>query len=97
MPRGSLLSSLRPTYVPYAQGREIIKMKLLAACQRDDINKAFKDFSDIQALIMSGETVTYNSAKEKEMCVNAFNSFIATFLASNKTWTLQQWRKYLQI
>ena len=54
VPNGAILAEFQDTDIPYAAGHEVMKMKILAAHGREDINK---DFDDVMALLKRSRKV----------------------------------------
>jgi len=70
-----------------------MKMKILAAYEREDINKRRGDSDDVMALLKAGDPLTYNSDDEKEKCKEAFGKFINTYIEQEDEWTADEWKK----
>lgn len=45
VPNGAILAEFQDTDIPYAAGHEVMKMKILAAHDREDINKVISMMS----------------------------------------------------
>lgn len=93
IPEGAILAVLQDTDIPYAAGHEVMKMKILAAHERKDINQGRGDFDDVMALLKAGDPLTYDSDDEKEKRKEAFGKFINMYIEQEDEWTDDEWKK----
>lgn len=81
--------------LPLVSSEEVVKMKLLAAPDRYDKNKALQDFDDTAALLKQGLTMTYKDNEEKADIKAALEEFLPTYLEREKDWSEQDWKNSL--
>ena len=92
MPKGVILDDLQDTKVPYAAAHEVMKMKILAAHKREDVNKGRGDLDDVMALLKDGDSLTYDNDDEKAACKVALEKFIGTYIKQEREWTVAEWK-----
>ncbi|KAJ2926553.1 hypothetical protein H1R20_g10545, partial [Candolleomyces eurysporus] len=69
-------------------------MKLLAAQDPYDDNKALQDFDNAKALISKlNLTMAYKGEDEKAAMKAAFNKCLPTYFEKEKEWTAEDWKK----
>jgi len=95
MPRGTLLSELEETEVPWPQAEEVIKMKILSAPDRWDRNRAMGDLDDVMALLKKDVSVTYRDDAEKAAIKVALGMFLPIYVAKEREWSAEQWKTKL--
>lgn len=98
MSHGVLLEQLDDNDVPWAEAHEVMKMKILAAPDREDVNKGMRDLDNVKALLSKGgASMTYEDDTEKATIKATFEKFLPTYLEREIEWSEEVWKTKLDL